>query len=69
VERVASIFLLEEEDMKEANLKWATDRGLRMEAIYSSETLVDFQLTTLYYIRKDRALCNYRWENLKSETV
>jgi hypothetical protein len=33
---------------------------------YSSETLVDFQRTTLCYIPEDRAVHNHCCENLKS---
>jgi hypothetical protein len=36
-----------------------------MEAKYSSETLVDFQLTTERYIPEDSTLHNHRSENLK----
>jgi hypothetical protein len=38
---------------------------LKREAIFSSETSVDFQQTTLRYIPEDRTLYNHRWENLK----
>jgi hypothetical protein len=37
-----------------------------MEAIYSSETSVDFQRTTLRYILEDIILRKYRCENLIS---
>jgi hypothetical protein len=37
-----------------------------MEAIYSSETSVDFQRITRRYIPEDITLESYRWENLKS---
>jgi hypothetical protein len=40
-----------------------------MEAIYSSETSVDFQRTTRRYIPEDDTLHNHRYENLKSDTV
>jgi hypothetical protein len=36
-----------------------------MEAIYSSETLVDFQRTTRLYIPEDSTLDNHRCENCK----
>jgi hypothetical protein len=39
---------------------------LKMEETYSSETSVDFQLTTRRYIPEDSALHNHRCENLKS---
>jgi hypothetical protein len=35
-----------------------------MEATFTSETLVDFQLTTCFYISEDRTLHNNRCENL-----
>jgi hypothetical protein len=37
-----------------------------MEAIFSSETLVDFQRTTRRYIPEDSVLHNYRCEDFKS---
>jgi hypothetical protein len=37
-----------------------------MEAIYSSETSVDFQRTTRRYIPEDSTLYNHRCEHLKS---
>jgi hypothetical protein len=37
-----------------------------MEAIFSSETLVDTQRTTRHYIPEDGIFHNYRCENLKS---
>jgi hypothetical protein len=39
---------------------------LMMEAIYSSETLVDTQRTTRHYTPEDGTLHNHRCENLKS---
>jgi hypothetical protein len=39
---------------------------LKMEATYSSETLVDFQWTTRRYISENIILHNHRCENLKS---
>jgi hypothetical protein len=39
---------------------------LKMEAICSFETSVDFQRSTLCYIAEDRSLHNHRSENLKS---
>jgi hypothetical protein len=39
---------------------------LKMEAIYSSETSVDFQQTTRRYIPEDRTIHNQRCENLTS---
>jgi hypothetical protein len=42
---------------------------LKMEAVCSSETSVDFQRTTRRYIPQDRTLHNHRCENLKSYTV
>jgi hypothetical protein len=39
---------------------------LKMEAIYSSETSVDTERTTRYYIPEDATLHNHRCENLKS---
>jgi hypothetical protein len=39
---------------------------LKMEAICSSETSVDFQWSTCRYISEDRTLHNHRCENLKS---
>jgi hypothetical protein len=38
---------------------------LMIEAIYSSETSVDFQRTTWRYIPEDNILHNHRSENLK----
>jgi hypothetical protein len=40
-----------------------------MEAIYSSETSVDFQRNAWRYIEKDRTLCNHHCENLKSYII
>jgi hypothetical protein len=40
--------------------------ALKMEAICSTETLVDFQQTTRRYISEDSALHNQRSENIKS---
>jgi hypothetical protein len=40
-----------------------------MEATRSSETSVDFQMTTQRYIPEDRTLHNHRCEKLKSYTV
>jgi hypothetical protein len=37
-----------------------------MEAIYSSETSVDFQRTTRRYTPEDRTLHDHRYENLRS---
>jgi hypothetical protein len=37
-----------------------------MEAMFSSETLVDFHRTTWRYIPEDRTLYNHRCENLES---
>jgi hypothetical protein len=37
-----------------------------MEAVCSSETLVDFHRTTWHYIPEDNTLDNHRCENLKS---
>jgi hypothetical protein len=42
---------------------------LKMEAICSSETLVNTQRTTRHYIPEDCTLHNHRCENLKSYTV
>jgi hypothetical protein len=42
---------------------------LKMEAIYSSETSVDFQRTTRRYIPEDSTLHNHRSENLKSYII
>jgi hypothetical protein len=39
---------------------------LKMEAIYSSETSIDFQRTTWRYIPEDSIVHNHRCENLKS---
>jgi hypothetical protein len=39
---------------------------LKMEAICSSETLVDFRLATRRYIPEDKILHNHRCENFKS---
>jgi hypothetical protein len=41
---------------------------LKMEAICSSETSVDFQRTTQRYIPEDSTLHNHRCENLKSHS-
>jgi hypothetical protein len=43
--------------------------ALKMEAIYSSESSVDFQRATLSYIPEDSTLHNHRCENLKPHTV
>jgi hypothetical protein len=43
--------------------------ALKMEAIYSSETSVDFQRTTRRYIPVDSILRNHGCENLKSYVV
>jgi hypothetical protein len=37
--------------------------ALKMEAIYSLETSVDFQRTTQCYITEDTMHCNHRYEN------
>jgi hypothetical protein len=37
-----------------------------MEATYSSETSVDFQLTTRRYNPQDRILYNHYYDNLKT---
>jgi hypothetical protein len=42
---------------------------LKMEATCSSETSVDFQWTTQYYIPQDKTLHNHHYENLKSYNV
>jgi hypothetical protein len=42
---------------------------MKMEAICSSETSVDFQRTTRRYITEDSTLHNHRCENLKSYFV
>jgi hypothetical protein len=42
---------------------------MKMEAIRSSETLVDFQRTTQRYIPGDSNFHNYRCENLKSYNI
>jgi hypothetical protein len=42
---------------------------LKMEAICSCETSVDFQRNTRRYIPKDSTLHNHRCENLKSYTA
>jgi hypothetical protein len=39
---------------------------LKMEAVYYSETSVDFQRTTRRYIPEDGTLHNHRCKNLKS---
>jgi hypothetical protein len=39
-----------------------------MEAIYSSETSIEFQRTTLRYIPEASTLHNHRCDNLKSYT-
>jgi hypothetical protein len=44
----------------------ACSSTLEREVTWSSETLVDFQRTTLHYIPEDRTLHNHRCENLKS---
>jgi hypothetical protein len=41
-------------------------RTLKIEAIYSSETSIDFQQTTWRHIQEDRTLHNHRCDNLKS---
>jgi hypothetical protein len=43
-----------------------TYSALNVDAIYSSETSVDFQPTRRHYIPKDSTLHNHRCENLKS---
>jgi hypothetical protein len=40
--------------------------SLEMEAVCSSETSVDFQLTTERYISEDTTIHNHRYDNLKS---
>jgi hypothetical protein len=39
---------------------------LKMEVIWSSRTLVDFQQTTRCYIPEDKTLHNHHCDNLKS---
>jgi hypothetical protein len=39
---------------------------LKMETIRYSETSVEFQRITWYYVQEDRTLNDYRCENLKS---
>jgi hypothetical protein len=58
--RIASIFKVEEESEQETGVKTggkqlcsASSWTLKMEAISSSETSVDFQLTTRSYIPED----------------
>jgi hypothetical protein len=43
--------------------------ALNMDAIYSSETSVDFHRTTQRYISEDTTLHNHRCENLKSNKL
>jgi hypothetical protein len=54
--------------MWQADLYWFLAQfnfsTLKMEAIFSSETSVDFQRTTRRYIPEDGTLHNHRCENL-----
>jgi hypothetical protein len=45
---------------------WAYSSTLKMKPICSSETSVDLQLTTRFYIPEDSTLHNHRCENLKA---
>jgi hypothetical protein len=49
-------------------LQWLIFLILKMEAIYSSETIVDFQWTTRRYIPQDRTLHDHVCENVKCYT-
>jgi hypothetical protein len=57
----ASIFGLPPAFMPVACISYST---LKMEAICSSEKLVDFQWTTQHYVPQDITLHNHRCENL-----
>jgi hypothetical protein len=65
---MASMFRVEKYGEQETSVKAcsAYSSTLKLEAICSSETSVDFQRTTRRYIPKDRTLHNHRYENLKS---
>jgi hypothetical protein len=52
--------------MKQAASRAIIISTLKMEAIFSSETSVDFHRTTRRYIPEDRTLYNHGCENLKS---
>jgi hypothetical protein len=45
---------------------WIIPSTTKIEAIYSSETTVDFQRTVAPYITGNRSIHNHRYENLKS---
>jgi hypothetical protein len=55
--------------VKAAELSCLIYSTLKMEAICSSETSVDFQRTTRPYILEDTTLHNHRRENLKTHTA
>jgi hypothetical protein len=56
----------EEKQLVDILLAYST---LKIEAIYSLETLVDFQRTTRGYVPQDGTIHNHRCENLKSNII
>jgi hypothetical protein len=79
-ERTSSIFRVEERTKDEISMKEAASffhagflltyaSTLKIEAMCSSETPVEFQWTTQRYIPENRDLHNHRCENLKSFTL
>jgi hypothetical protein len=63
-EHIAATFRVEE--ISPASKQVVISSTLKMEAIYSSETLVDIQRTTRHYIPEVDTLHNHRCVNLKS---